>query len=318
MSRGRLSLRGAFRLAFGAGASGLVFWLILRFIRDHAQLSARAFSAPWACAAVLVCALQIFVVAYRWAFLASELGAPLEYRSALGAYFVSIFLNLLLPFGILGDALRGVWHSQRLARERGSEQAISDAATALILDRLSGQAVLFALVLAILPLWWRPLAAARVHAASPALPASWLACGVLVVVALGWFFRRALVRRTARARAVFLRPRAFAMHALCSFCALALHAVGFACAARSLGFSLPFVRALRVVPLVLEASSVPSFALGTGAREAAAAVLYRLLGLDAGEGAAVALGLGVLTFVASLPGAFLLVAARLRATRASE
>ena len=53
------------------------------------------------------------------------------------------------------------------------------------------------------------------------------------------------------------------------------------------------------MPLVLEASALPSFALGAGAREASAALLYRVLGLAPGEGAAVALALGVLGFVAS-------------------
>ncbi len=310
MSGDRLSRRGALRIALGLGASALVFGLILRFIRAHASFSPSAFSAPWAAAAVVLSGLQIGLVAYRWRAFTAQLGAPLDYRSALGAYFVSVFLNQLLPFGVIGDALRGVWHSRRVARERGSERAVADATIALVLDRLSGQLVLLALVLAILPLWWEPLRATWPVLAGSGQSLLGLAGVLLGPCALVLWFRRALARRTARARAVFFHARTFAMTSLCSAGALALHAIAFACAARSLGFSLPFVRALRVVPLVLEASALPSFALGAGAREAAAALLYRLLGLASGEGAAVALALGVLGFVASWPGLLLWAVAR--------
>lgn len=310
MSSARLSRPGALRTALGLGASGLVFWLILRFIREHAGFSTGLLSAPWAAAAVVASGLQIAVVAYRWQVFTVELEAPLDYRSALGAYFVSVFLNLLLPFGVVGDALRGVWHSRRLARERGPERALTDAALALVLDRISGQMVLLALVILILPLWWQTLRAAWPALADSRGSALGSATAVLLAVGLGFSFRRSLARRTARARAVFFRPRAFAVTSLCSAAALGLHVFAFACTARSLGFSLPFSRALRVVPLVLEASALPSFALGAGAREAAAALLYRLLGLAAGEGAAVAFALGVLGFIASAPGLVLLVAAR--------
>jgi uncharacterized membrane protein YbhN (UPF0104 family) len=315
VTRRRMSGAAALRIALALAASALVLWLILRFIGVGAGRSAFAVLDPfWALCAILLTTLQIAVVALRWSFFARELGAPLGYRVALGAYYVSIFLNQVLPLGMLGDAFRGVWHARRLASGVSPGRPALDAATALILDRASGQLSLLVLVLPVLPLWWQPLHDAM-HGSAFALDSRALLgvfSGCAVIAGLIWYFWRSALRHTARARQIFFRPGALVFHSGCSLVALSLHVAAFSCAARSLGFLLPFGLAARVVPLVLVASTLPSFALGTGAREAAAAVLYHLLGLRSAEGAAVALGLGLLGFAASLPGLLVLVLARLR------
>ena len=322
MTRRRVAGRAGLRIVLGFGASGLVFWLILRFIAKGAAVPASsAFELRWAFAAVFFVTIQMAIIARRWAFFAAELDAPLEYRAALGAYYVSVFLNQVLPLGMLGDAVRGVWHARRAAARATAERAPGtavDAATALIMDRASGQFVLFALVLPVLPLWWQPLSAAlrsSRHELGLTAALGALLLGALFVAA-AWYFRRSALRHAARARRIFLRPGALVVHVAYSTGALFMHIAAYACAARALGLSLPFWLALRVVPLVLVASAVPSFALGTGAREASAAALYHLLGLRAAEGAAIALGLGMLGFVGSLPGLFVLATSRLRSRQA--
>ena len=314
----RLSGAAALRLALGICASGLVFWLILRFIAKSGVERPLAFDLPWALGAVVLTTLQIGVVALRWAFFSRELGAPLAYEAALGAYYVSVFLNQLLPLGMLGDAFRGLWHARRLGAYAAPEPSVRpalDAATALILDRASGHLALLVLVLPVLPLWWEPLRAAAQGSLSTLGPLAVLSTllAIFVLVALFSYFWRSALRHTARARQIFFRPSALAVHGVCSVLAIFLHVAAFYCAARALGFSLPFGIATRVVPLVLVASMLPSFAFGTGAREAAAAGLYHLLGLRAAEGAEIALALGLLGFVASLPGLLVLALARLRA-----
>jgi glycosyltransferase 2 family protein len=324
----RLSGAAALRVALGVSASGLVFGLILRFIAKSGVEPLAALHTSWALGAVVLTTIEIAVVALRWAFFARELGAGLAYETALGAYYVSVFLNQLLPLGVLGDAFRGLWHARRLNADaaRGldgslvSEPASTarpalDAATALILDRASGQITLLVLVLPVLPLWWAPLRAAA-HDSGPAfgpfavLSALFAALGIAVVFAYFW---RSALRNTARARRIFFRPRAVAVHGGWSAFAVLLHVAAFCCAARALGFALPFGVAMRVVPPVLVASMLPSFAFGTGAREASAAALYHLLGLHAAAGAEIALALGLLGFVASWPGLLVLVLARMRA-----
>jgi hypothetical protein len=73
-------------------------------------------------------------------------------------------------------------------------------------------------------------------------------------------------------------------------------------AAHALGFDLAVVSAVRIVPPILAASSVPAFIGGFGVREAAAAGLYYLTGLDAADGAAISFVYGTVSLVASTPG----------------
>ena len=320
MTRRRVSRAGALRVVLGFCASALVLWLILRFIARNGGVPALgAFELSWALGAISLSTLQVAVVAQRWAFFARELGAPLDYPAALGAYYVSVFLNQLLPLGIVGDAARGMWHARRLATGPTPANAALDAGTALILDRASGQLTLLVLVLPILPLWWQPLRATwREISPKPGLCAALIASLLaLTILGLCSYFWRSAMRYIARARGVFFRPRALAVHLAYSVFSVVLLGGAFFCAARSLGFALPLGLALRVVPLVLVASTLPSFAFGTGAREAATAALYHALGLHAAEGAAVALSLGLLGFVATVPALLVLAVTRLRARDSS-
>lgn len=292
------------RLVLSIAASAAIFWAILRFIgASRGARAAVVFGPGWASAAVALSSLQLAIVTLRWTYFARALSAPLSYGTALGAYYVSTCLNQLLPFGVLGDAWRGFWHARRLgATAAAGTRPAATAATALILDRVSGQLVSFALLVPVLPLWWQPLGTAlsgfRLSFAVSSVP---LALFGLALALLAYFWRAAR-RRTARVRLIFFRPRSFAMHGACSALAVFVHVAVFYCAARALGLDLSFGLALRVVPLVLVASALPSFAFGMGAREAVAAALYHLLGLRAADGAEIALATGLLGFIASSPG----------------
>jgi|GEM_PF-692318 len=54
---------------------------------------------------------QLYCLALRWRLTASQLGFPFAQRHALREYGLSMLLNLLLPFGVAGDALRVLRHA---------------------------------------------------------------------------------------------------------------------------------------------------------------------------------------------------------------
>jgi uncharacterized membrane protein YbhN (UPF0104 family) len=54
---------------------------------------------------------------------------------------------------------------------------------------------------------------------------------------------------------------------------------------------------------VLLAAALPAFFSGWGVREATAAALYHLSGLQAAEGAVVSVVFGIVSLISSLPGA---------------
>ena len=75
------------------------------------------------------------VSAVRWQWLARPLGFGGPLRQYVGAYFVGMFFNLLLPTSVGGDAVRAVYLNA------GSGRRVA-AVLSVLLDRLSGLIVL--------------------------------------------------------------------------------------------------------------------------------------------------------------------------------
>jgi hypothetical protein len=102
--------------------------------------------------------------------------------------------------------------------------------------------------------------------------------------------------------------------ALASVLIVCGHAGTFVIAARTAGTTAPPSRLLPLALLVIEAMMLPSVA-GWGPREGVAAWVFSAAGLGAGRGVATAVVYGLMTLVASLPGAAVLVVAWFRRTR---
>ena len=72
--------------------------------------------------------------AWRWRTVAHGLGADLPLGTAVAAYYRSLFLNLTLPGGVVGDVHRGFGHGLRaVAWERSAGQVVQIALTVAVL-----------------------------------------------------------------------------------------------------------------------------------------------------------------------------------------
>jgi len=122
--------------------------------------------------------------------------------------------------------------------------------------------------------------------------------------------------RWARARGAIagdvrraLLPRsAWPAIVLASLLVVAGHATAFVVAARSAGATTPLAQMVPLALLALLAMVLPSIA-GWGPREGVTAWAFAAAGLGASQGVATAVVYGVMSFVASLPGALVLMAA---------
>jgi uncharacterized membrane protein YbhN (UPF0104 family) len=253
--------------------------------------------------AIFATSLQFFLLSARWAWFTRELGVRVEYRHALGEYYLSALLNQILPFGVLGDAFRVVRHSEQVHRHAPSPLSTPRVLLAAALDRISGQAIVALAAVAAAPL--------VLERASAALGSPWLTLIAFAGVVLGCALVLALVlkRRLAVVRDLvgdgfraLLLPRSLLVHAPLSCALLLLGGVQFWACARSLGFSLSLEAAAPIVPPVLLAAALPAFFSGWGVREAAAAGLYHLSGMQAADGAAVSVVFGLVSLISSLPG----------------
>lgn len=256
----------------------------------------------WLGLATLLLVGQFPLMAARWCFFAKAISAGLAFRRALGEYFLSSFLNQVLPFGVLGDVTRVLRHARLSKAGRRSDYA--GPALAVVLERASGQLGLWLVVLAVLPTWTASLP--RTASTSVGLAITAIAVSVAILLVIGRPRRWVEWRDRARATIpMFLAPRALVRHLPLSLLLVALHTAAFVSLARAFGFSLSFGIAIRVVPLVLVATTLPFFFGGWGVREASVAGLYHLAGLGSADGVSVAVTYGFLSLLVSLPGLFM-------------
>jgi uncharacterized membrane protein YbhN (UPF0104 family) len=250
--------------------------------------------------------------AWRWRTVAGGLGVDLSLPAAVAAYYRSLFLNLTLPGGIVGDVHRGVSHGRDVSD-------VGRALRAVAWERTAGQVVQVVLTVAVL-----------LALPSPVRSSMPLVALALVVVVLGVVLvarartgggRSAWARvRSAAARDIrdgLLARRAWLGIALASALVVAGHAVTFLIAARTAGTTAPPARMLPITLLVMVAMVLPSVG-GWGPREGVTAWVFGAAGLGAQRGVATAVVYGIMVLVASLPGAAVLVVAWFRGIRTPE
>jgi uncharacterized membrane protein YbhN (UPF0104 family) len=226
--------------------------------------------------------------AWRWRVVSRGLGVDLPLDTAVAAYYRSLFLNLTLPGGVVGDVHRGIGHGLR----------------AVVWERSAGQVVQLVLTVAVLLLLPSPVRAVAPYAA----------IALVVVAAAGVLLGRAgrpAGRRIARLRRDLrdglLAARAWPTVVIASTLVVAGHAATFVIAARTAGATAPLSQMLPLALLVLLAAALPNVG-GWGPREGVTAWAFAAAGLGASLGVATAVVYGVMVFVAALPGAAVLAA----------
>jgi hypothetical protein len=223
----------------------------------------RAVDGEALAAAAALAVLTTACCAWRWRIVARGLGVDLPLGTAVASYYRSIFLNVTLPGGVVGDVHRGINHGLR----------------AVVTERAAGQVVQIVLTVAVLG-----------FVASPVRPVGPLVALALVAVAL-----------------VVVVAKRWAAVALASALVVAGHVATFLIAARTAGATAPLSELLPPALLILLAAALPNVA-GWGPREGVAAWAFASAGMGASLGVATGVVYGVMVFVASLPGAAVLMA----------
>lgn len=301
------------------GLAGLVAALLLVVdLGEAADLLLSAEKGPILAALFLV-QLQIVLSALRWRFTAARLGHTIGSASAIGEYYLASLLNLLVPGGVGGDAVRAV--RAGTARDRDPASGRSAVVRAIILERLAGQIAFFAIALAGIALWPRLLGGGLPEGTGlvVALPPFFLAVGVVLVAGVARFAPPRMAPWFAGLgpdirRAWFTRLAWLAQGSV-SLLIAGLYIAAFAFASAAIGAPLPWHGWLTIVPLVLLTMLIPVSIGGFGLREGAAAALWPLVGYGAAEGVAAAFLYGLIAIAGALPG-LIVLAGSYRARRA--
>lgn len=287
-------LKALLRLAVSAG-----LLLALFLVLDPAEIAARLarLDPLWLLPALLLSVLQIMLLAWRWRFTADRLQVGMSFRHALGEYYAGVFLNQVLPGGILGDVSRAWRHASAATSRRAAVHAV-------VLERVVVQSLMLAVAVASLfaivvsqprafPWGWAWVVGSGAAAAAVGL---FLAGGRLPAL-------RAAVREFgADARRAFLPTRVLLIQVGTALPVVAANLALYVAAARALGSDIPLATLLPLIAPVLLVMMLPVTVAGWGLREGAAALLWGFSGLGAAEGVAIAVAYGLLFLLAALPG----------------
>ena len=262
--------------------------------------------------------IQILLSAIRWQYTAQRLGQDLNLREAVRDYYLSSFLNQILPGGMAGDAVRALRHRGEAA---GGWKV---PALAVVLERAVGQGVFLFVAVAGLIAW--PLLMAERLPNSLENTLSTIAI-VLALVSVGaallfrfpprifapriGLFNRAL-------HDVFVLDGAWKFQSLLSVLIVGSYIGMYMLASAAVGAPLPLLAAVTAVPLCMLMMLVPATVAGWGAREAAAAVLWPLFGFAGADGVSASIFYGVLSLAGAVPGLAVASLAFLSGARASE
>jgi glycosyltransferase 2 family protein len=288
------------RLAAAAGTLAVLVWHVgtSPFLDGLRTVDGEALAA-----ATGLAVLTTVCCAWRWRIVARGLGIDLPLGTAVAAYYHSLFLNVTLPGGVVGDVHRGISHGR-------DTSDVGRGLRAVAWERSAGQVVQVVLTVAVLLVVPSP-----VRATMPLVALALLAAAVGVALAArvrpavgrsGW-----LTAAFRELRDGLLARRAWPAIALASALVVAGHALTFLIAARTAGATAPPSEMLPLALLVLVAAALPNVG-GWGPREGVTAWAFAAAGLGASRGVATAVVYGVMVFVASLPGAVVLVAAWVR------
>lgn len=275
----------------------LVIWLV-----EPASLWARLRQVqwPWLMLALALTPVQVVVSAWRWHFTVGRLGGNLPLGHAIGEYYLGTLVNQLVPGGVAGDAGRAFRH-------RRLTGTIAIAVHAVMIERLSGQLVLFLFGGGML-LLWLPVPA-------PPIPGLFLLPAIVTGVLLLWSILQAppVARWWASfrndMRRALLNRHAMPMQLLSSVVVIAGYLGVFWCLAMGLDLTVAATRPgllLALCTVLLMAMVIPLTVSGWGIREGAAAVLWPLAGMDPEQGVALAVSYGLVVLVSALPGVLFL------------
>ncbi len=297
------------RPSLGAGMLAVLVW---RLGTGAFVDGLRVISVPSVCAALGIGLLTTVCSAWRWCLVARRLGLRLPLGTAVADYYRALLLNAVLPAGVLGDVHRAVSHG----RQSGD---VARGVRAVVLERAAGQVVLLiagGAVVLTRPSLYEPLVRDIVPGTGVSLVVvAALAVAVVVVVRLrreriSARWNGALATTLADARLGLLSRESWPGVVLMSAATVVGHLALFVVSARVAGVSAPVAQLLPPMMLALIGMGVPVNIGGWGPREAVTALAFGAEGLGTAHGLTTAVVYGVLTLLASLPGAAVLLLRR--------
>ena len=248
--------------------------------------------------------IQYVLSAYRWMYISSKNGTEMNFLYCLKFYYISTFINNILPGGVVGDIYRAY-----CARESSNNLInLSKSVQGIVFERLSGQIMMFFIFLISLTFFFL-INAKYVAFLFTVVPVLLITFIVYIVVRKIYFNKISSNEIVINFRKIF-SGKIFWNHTIISFFVVLSYIVIYIISAEALGLSIDYFTFFVFTPIVLFSMTLPVSIGGWGVREGTALLIAFLLGLSASSSISVAVMYGILNLFCSLPGLYFLLSLR--------
>jgi uncharacterized membrane protein YbhN (UPF0104 family) len=244
---------------------------------------------------VLLSIFQYLLSAWRWHFIALNTKSKIDYQDAIKFYYISGFLNNILPTGILGDIYRTM--NIKVNNEKGN---ILKSFQSVIFERLSGQVSL--LVTFILSLAFLFFMNKKYEAFFYTLTLI-----IILILLTKLFFKYNLKSKYINNFKYIFSGRLFYKHFFLSLIIVITYITTYIICALALELNIDIVSFFVFAPLVLFSMTLPVSIGGWGVRETTALAVSFLLGLSVSASVTVAIVYGLTNLICSVPGLYFLI-----------
>ena len=248
--------------------------------------------------------IQYVLSAYRWMYISSKNGSEMNFLYCLKFYYISTFINNILPGGVVGDIYRAY-----SARESDNNLInLSKSVQGIVFERLSGQIMMFFIFLLSLTFFFLINAkyVAFLYTVLPVLSVTFI---IYFVVKKMYFNEISSNEIIINFKKIF-SGIIFWNHTIISFFVVLSYIVIYIISAEAIGLSIDYFTFFVFTPIVLFSMTLPVSIGGWGVREGTALLIAFLLGLSASSSISVAVMYGILNLFCSLPGLYFLLSLR--------
>ena len=244
---------------------------------------------------ILLSIFQYLLSAWRWHFIALNTKSKIDYQDAIKFYYISGFLNNILPTGILGDIYRTM--NIKVNNEKGN---ILKSFQSVIFERLSGQVSL--LVTFILSLAFLFFMNKKYEAFFYTLTLI-----IILILLTKLFFKYNLKSKYINNFKYIFSGKLFYKHFFLSLIIVITYITTYIICALALELNIDIVSFFVFAPLVLFSMTLPVSIGGWGVRETTALAVSFLLGLSVSASVTVAIVYGLTNLICSVPGLYFLI-----------
>lgn len=247
---------------------------------------------------IILSIFQYFLSAYRWMYISQVTNLDITFMYSLKFYYISTFMNNILPGGVAGDIYR-IYHT---SEDKKNIFKISKSLQSVVFDRLSGQLMLF--LIFILSLTFYFLINKKFIAFLYLLIPATISFFVIRKI-VNNFFNRNVNKNSIiqNFKNLFWGPL-FWKHTIISLFVILSYISIYIISAKSLNIEIDYLAFFIFTPIILFSMTLPISIGGWGIRETTALLVSFLLGLSASASISVSIMYGLLNLLCSLPGLF--------------